>query len=92
MTARDGALRLAISNDGVTGQITTPGRPSEPAVSSRPGSGLANLMARVRAADGWLVSGQAGDRFELIAEIPMPGQPRVDDPVSARTSRVALRS
>jgi two-component system sensor histidine kinase DesK len=92
MTARDGALRLAVGNDGATAQIAMPGGAGEPAVNSRPGSGLANLTDRVRAAGGWLVSGQAGDRFELAAEIPPPGQPCVDDPATARTSRVALRS
>jgi two-component system sensor histidine kinase DesK len=92
MTARDGALRLAVGNDGATAQIAMPGGAGEPAVNSRPGSGLANLTDRVRAADGWLVSGQVGDWFELIAEIPLPGQPCIDDPVTARTPRVALKS
>jgi signal transduction histidine kinase len=59
-------VRLAISNDGVT---------SPPVGGDGPGggrgSGLANLTARVQAAGGRLSSFRAGNRFELIVEIPL---------------------
>jgi hypothetical protein len=41
-----------------------------PGATSR--SGLANLAARVHAAGGRLATRQAGGRFELTAEIPLP--------------------
>jgi two-component system sensor histidine kinase DesK len=58
-----GVLRLHVSNDGAAGP---------PASDGRSGHGLANLTARVEAAGGHLTSWQAGGRFDLIAEIPLP--------------------
>lgn len=59
VTAGDGALRLRIANDGVTGQPTASG------------SGLANLTGRVRAVGGSLAASQADGWFTLSAEIPL---------------------
>jgi two-component system sensor histidine kinase DesK len=61
MTDGAGLLRLQISNDGSI---------ESPADTRRAGNGLANLTARVDAAGGCLTSGQAGGRFNLLAEIP----------------------
>jgi two-component system sensor histidine kinase DesK len=59
-------MQLRVSNDGV---------PQQPAGhSGRRGHGLANLDARVQAAGGRLTSNIADGRFELIAEIPLPGK------------------
>jgi hypothetical protein len=41
----------------------------------RPGSGLANLGARVQAAGGRLASRRADGRFDLVAEIPLTPPP-----------------
>jgi len=68
--ACDSVLRLAVGNDGVTGQTAAPGRANGPdAVGGR---GLANLTARLAAAGGHLATWQADGRFELVAEIPLP--------------------
>src|SRR5208282_6493028 len=72
VTARDGVLRLHIGNDGVTQQPAT-GRPAGGQRAGGGGRGLANLNARVQAAGGRLASRQAGDRFDLAAEIPLGG-------------------
>ena len=51
-----------------------------PNIADKRAAGLANLMARVRSAGGWLESSSAGGLFELTAYVPL-GQPRVDDPL-----------
>ena len=66
--ASGGGLRLDISNDGAPAA----------AAGTAAGRGLANLAARVHAAGGRLTAGQHGARFELSAEIPLPGQPQPD--------------
>jgi two-component system sensor histidine kinase DesK len=68
VTARDGAVRLRVSNDGV------PKRPAAglPGEEDHAGRGLANLHDRVRAAGGQLISRGAGGWFDLSAEIPLP--------------------
>jgi two-component system, NarL family, sensor histidine kinase DesK len=63
--AGGGMMRLSVSNDGAAG-------PS--AGNDGSSHGLANLTARVEAAGGCLTSCQAGGRFELIAEIPLPAR------------------
>ena len=51
-----------------------PGGPADPPVSgAESGRGLANLTARVQAAGGTLTVSRAAGRFELRAEIPLPG-------------------
>ena len=68
VTTENEMLRLRVSNDGVS---RTPGTAAGgAAVEGGGGRGLANLTARVRAAGGQLTSGQTGDRFDLVAEIP----------------------
>lgn len=57
-----GAVQLSVTNDGAAGAPADGGS----------GHGLANLATRVEAAGGCLTSRQAGDRFELIAQIPLP--------------------
>ena len=74
-TTADGALRLHVSNDGVPVQTAAQNHPAWPAADGGTGSGLANLTARVRAAGGRLTVSQAGDRFDLSAEIPLPCPP-----------------
>jgi two-component system, NarL family, sensor histidine kinase DesK len=71
-TATGGVLRLAVSNDGVTGQAGQAGGGGGP--GGRTGKGLANLTARVAAAGGRLATRQAGGRFELTAQIPVPSR------------------
>ena len=61
MTAGAGLVRLQISNDGSIESLTEPGRP---------GSGLANLTARIEAAGGRLTGGRVRGWFHLVAEIP----------------------
>lgn len=70
VTARDGVLRLHIGNDGVIQQPAA-GRPAGDEQAGGGGRGLANLNARVQAAGGRLASRQAGDRFDLAAQIPL---------------------
>ena len=69
VTTENEMLRLRVSNDGVSRTPgTAPG--GRPAADGGGGRGLANLTARVRAVGGQLTSGQTGDRFDLVAEIP----------------------
>lgn len=68
-TATGSVLRLAVSNDGVTGQAGPATGDGEP--GGRAGRGLANLTARVVAAGGRLATRQAGGWFELTAQIPV---------------------
>jgi two-component system, NarL family, sensor histidine kinase DesK len=70
MAAGGGVLRLSVSNDRAAGPSAGDGGT---------GHGLANLAARAEAAGGCLTSGQAGGRFELIAEIPLAAGPQVSD-------------
>ena len=65
--AVNGTLQLRVSNDGV---------PERAAAAGRPGSGLANLTARVQAAGGRLTSRRADGRFDVVAEIPLAAPPR----------------
>jgi two-component system, NarL family, sensor histidine kinase DesK len=67
LTAGGEAVRLQVSNDGVTGQ---PGPCPAPGGG---GHGLANLDARVHAADGQLATRQDNGQFALTAQIPLPG-------------------
>jgi two-component system sensor histidine kinase DesK len=64
------ALRLRVSNDGVTGHADYPSSDA-----GNGGHGLANLAARVRGAGGQLVTTETGGRFDLTAEIPVDGPP-----------------
>jgi signal transduction histidine kinase len=79
VTADGGVLRLQVSNDGViqraaAGELAAAGEHAAAGQqASGGGRGLANLNARVRAAGGRLASQQAGDRFDLVAEIPLGG-------------------
>jgi two-component system sensor histidine kinase DesK len=73
-TTADGTLRLHVSNDGAPDQTAAGDRAAWPAADGT-GSGLANLSARVRAAGGRLTVSQAGGRFDLSAEIPLPRPP-----------------
>jgi two-component system, NarL family, sensor histidine kinase DesK len=68
--ASGGVLQLSVSNDGAAGPAAGDGGS---------GHGLANLTARVETAGGHLTCCQAGGRFELIAEIPLPAMPQVGD-------------
>ncbi len=74
-TTADGALRLHVSNDGVPDQTGAGDHAAWPTADDGTGSGLANLTARVRAAGGRLTVSQAGGRFDLSAEIPLPRPP-----------------
>ena len=78
-TAGDGAVRMAVSNDGETGRAGPPGGHGSRGAGG--GSGLANLTARVRAAGGQLSARRAGGgSFELTVEIPLPGPGAVTGP------------
>jgi two-component system, NarL family, sensor histidine kinase DesK len=70
--AGDGAIRLTVSNNGVTGR---------PGGDGAGGStGLANLTARVQAAGGELSTRRSADSFELTVQIPLPGPGAVTEP------------
>ena len=69
-SAAAGAARLAVSNDGLTGQAG-----DDDGRGAGGGSGLANLTARVQAAGGQLTARRAGRSFELTADIPLRRAP-----------------
>ena len=69
--AHGGALRLRVSNDGVTGHAEG----VSPAAGGGGGCGLTNLSVRVSGAGGQLVTTKGAGRFELTAEIPVGGTP-----------------
>jgi len=73
--AVDGALRLAVSNNGVT---VPPGGDGRRGADGS--TGLANLTTRVQAAGGQLSICRAGESFELIVEIPQPGPGVITEP------------
>jgi two-component system, NarL family, sensor histidine kinase DesK len=64
----DSAVRLVVSNNGVTG---APG--GEGGRGAGGSTGLANLTARVQAAGGQLSTSRHDGSFELTVEIPLPG-------------------
>jgi two-component system, NarL family, sensor histidine kinase DesK len=72
-TATGNVLRLAVSNDGVTGKAGPASADGGP--GGRTGKGLANLTARVAAAGGHLTTRQAAARFELTVQIPASPRP-----------------
>src|ERR1035441_9626184 len=85
-TDENGTLQLRVSNDGAvespqasdgTALAATGGHRAMPAARDGGGSGLANLTARVQSAGGRLTTSNAGGRFDLIAEIPLPSPPAV---------------
>jgi two-component system, NarL family, sensor histidine kinase DesK len=84
VTAADDTVRLAVSNDGAAGEPAQPGIPH--GQDAADGSGLANLTARLHAAGGQLECRQAGDRFELIAEVPSQAPPGADGATGPGTS------
>jgi len=89
VTAAGGALRLHVSNDGLTGG-PIPRDPTSPPpdASSGGGRGLANLRARVQTAGGELTGRRTGTRFDLAVDIPLQpaglgGDPHGVDPVAS---------
>ena len=84
--AGDGAVRMAVSNDGVTGRAGPPGGDGSRGAGG--GSGLANLTTRVQAAGGQLSARRHGGSFELAVQIPLPGPGAVTGP--AQTPRRGL--
>ena len=80
--AGDAAVRMMVSNDGVTGRPGPPGGDGRRGAGG--GSGLANLTARVQAAGGQLSARRAGGSFELTVEIPLPGPGAVTQPAQTR--------
>jgi len=79
--AGDGATRMTVSNDGVTGRAGPPGGDGSRGPAG--GSGLANLTARVQAAGGQLTTRRHGDWFELTVHIPLLGPGAVTEPAPA---------
>jgi two-component system, NarL family, sensor histidine kinase DesK len=79
--AGDGAVRMAVSNDGVTGRAGPPDGDGRRGAGG--GRGLANLTARVQAAGGQLSARRHGGLFELAVEIPLPGPGTVTEPPQA---------
>lgn len=61
-----GALRLRVSNDGVTTRAA-----AGPWTTGGVGGGLANMTGRIQAAGGQFACGRTGGRFELTAQIPL---------------------
>jgi two-component system, NarL family, sensor histidine kinase DesK len=68
LSAAGGNIELAVSNDGTAGDADSAG--SGDGQTAGPGSGLANLAARVEAAGGEMSSRRWDRRFELTARIP----------------------
>ncbi|MFL1902943.1 sensor histidine kinase [Streptomyces tauricus] len=67
LSREPGAVGLIVTNDGI------PARPSGPAGSTRPGSGLTNLRERIEAVDGRLSVKIMDDKwFSLTAVVPLP--------------------
>ena len=62
-----------IGNGGATAGAGAGGPAGLPVSGAESGRGLANLTARVQAAGGTLTVSRAAGRFELRAEIPLPG-------------------
>ncbi len=68
VSARGGALRLYVGNDGAAQPVTAA---ATAARGQAGGLGLANLDARVRSAGGRLATRQADGWFGLTAELPL---------------------
>ncbi|MEU9893635.1 sensor histidine kinase [Streptomyces phaeochromogenes] len=67
---------LTVENDGVE-------RDRVPSTPSSKGSGLAGLRERLSAVDGTLEAGPVdGDRFRVVAEVPLPATPTSSSPTS----------
>jgi two-component system sensor histidine kinase DesK len=75
ITNGGGMLRMRVGNDGVDGELADSSHPGPQAGGGREGRGIANLTSRVAAAGGRLTRTQEGGRFDLAAEIPLPGPP-----------------
>ena len=80
--AGDAAVRMVVSNDGVTGRAGPPRGDGRRGAGG--GSGLANLTARVQAAGGQLSARRAGGWFELTVEISLLGPGVVTEPAQTR--------
>ncbi len=74
-TARECRIEVVVDGDVLRLAVTNDGAPAPRAPGGRAGSGLANLTARVEAAFGRLASRRDGERFELVAEVPLPAPP-----------------
>ncbi|MEU9882539.1 sensor histidine kinase [Streptomyces phaeochromogenes] len=67
---------LTVENDGVE-------KDRVPSTPSSKGSGLAGLRERLSAVDGTLEAGPVdGDRFRVVAEVPLPATPTSSSPTS----------
>ncbi|MDQ1027545.1 signal transduction histidine kinase [Streptomyces umbrinus] len=71
---------LTVENDGVE-------RDRVPSTPTSKGSGLAGLRERLSAVDGTLEAGPVdGDRFRVVAEVPLPATPTSSSPASGQPS------
>ncbi|MEU9955444.1 sensor histidine kinase [Streptomyces sp. NPDC050982] len=71
---------LTVENDGVESDRV-------PSTPTSKGSGLAGLRERLSAVDGTLEAGPVdGDRFRVVAEVPLPAAPTSSSPASGPPS------
>lgn len=71
---------LTVENDGVE-------RDRVPSTPTSKGSGLVGLRERLSAVDGTLEAGPVdGDRFRVVAEVPLPATPASSSPASGPPS------
>ncbi|MCZ4510375.1 sensor histidine kinase [Streptomyces sp. ActVer] len=71
---------LTVENDGVEKERV-------PSAPTSKGSGLAGLRERLSAVDGTLEAGPVdGDRFRVVAEVPLPATPTSSSPASGPPS------
>ncbi|MGX1914288.1 sensor histidine kinase [Streptomyces phaeochromogenes] len=71
---------LTVENDGVE-------RDRVPSTPTSKGSGLVGLRERLSAVDGTLEAGPVdGDRFRVVAEVPLPATPTSSSPASGPPS------
>jgi two-component system, NarL family, sensor histidine kinase DesK len=74
-TARECRIEVVVDGDVLRLFVGNDGAPAPRAPGGRAGSGLANLTARVQAAGGRFTSRRDGERFDLVAEVPLPAPP-----------------
>jgi two-component system sensor histidine kinase DesK len=86
VTIGDAAVRLAVTNDGVTGECPA-GQPAR----DGSGRGLANMHARVQSSGGRLAFGRAGCQFSLTAEVPVTGAAHAAGPAAAGAGELTIR-
>jgi signal transduction histidine kinase len=85
----DTRIRLEITADAVTVEVSDEGQPRDTDASTVDGHGLAGMRERVQLLGGTLQTGpQPGGGFVVAAEIPLPGHLRADSLLNGPTSPI----